>query len=76
MEPLTSGAIAVAALILHKAFEKSGEKLGEAVSQQVGKLWQLVRQKPLSTTTAIEQAKPVNFGQAVLEIETIIQLLN
>jgi hypothetical protein len=32
MEPLTTGAIAVGALILNKAFEKTGDKLGEVVS--------------------------------------------
>lgn len=70
MEPLTSGAIAVAALILNKAFEKTGEKLGEAVSQQIGKLGQMVQRKALPKTAAIEQAnQPIDFGQAVLEIE-------
>lgn len=74
MEPLTSGAIAIATLILNKAFEKSGEKLGETVSQQIGKLGQLIQRRPLPKTQAIEQAdQPVNFGQAVLEIETVAE---
>ncbi len=72
MEPLTSGAIAVAALMLNKAVEKSGEKLGEAVSQQIGKLGQLIWQKPLPKAAAIEQAQPVDFGQAVLELEAVV----
>lgn len=74
VEPImmTSGAIAVATLILNKAFEKTGEKLGEAVSQQISRLWQLIRRKPLPKTAAIEQAdQPVDFGQAVLEVETV-----
>jgi hypothetical protein len=72
MEPLTSSTIAIATLILNKAFEKTGEKLGEAISQQVSKLKQLVLQRSLTKTSAIEKANhPVNFGQAVLELEAV-----
>ena len=38
---MTTGAIAVGTLILKKAFEKTGDKLGEAVSHQVGNLLNL-----------------------------------
>lgn len=71
MEPLSSAAIAVATLILNKTFEKTGENLGEVVSSQIGKLWQLIKRKQLPQTTAIEQAdQPVDFGKAVLEVES------
>ncbi len=71
MEPLTSGAIAVATLILNKASEKIGEKLGETVTQQVNKLLLLIKDKSLPKTTAIEQAEQVgDYGKAVLELET------
>jgi hypothetical protein len=43
MEPLTTTAIASA--LLFKAFEKSGEKLGEAVSAKIGQLLNLIREK-------------------------------
>ncbi len=43
MEPLTTAAIASA--LLFKAFEKSGEKLGEAVSAKIGQLLKLIREK-------------------------------
>ncbi|HAA26707.1 MAG TPA: hypothetical protein DCE56_02280 [Cyanobacteria bacterium UBA8553] len=43
MEPLTTTAIASA--ILFKAFEKSGEKLGEAVSAKIGQLLNVIQEK-------------------------------
>lgn len=43
MEPLTTAAIASA--LFFKAFEKSGEKLGEAVSSKIGQLLNLIREK-------------------------------
>ncbi len=43
MEPLTTTAIVSA--LLFKAFEKSGEKLGEAVSAKIGQLLNLIREK-------------------------------
>jgi predicted O-linked N-acetylglucosamine transferase (SPINDLY family) len=73
MEPISSAAIAIATLILNKASEKTGEKLGEAVSHQVGKLAQLVKGKA-SKTAAIEQTEQtVDYGQAVLELESAIE---
>lgn len=43
MEPLTTAAIVSA--LLFKAFEKGGEKLGEAVSAKIGQLLNLIRDK-------------------------------
>jgi len=72
MEPLTTGAIAIGALILNKAFEETGKELGKAVSQQVGNLLQLLKKKPLAKTEAITQAEPsADFKQAVVELETV-----
>jgi hypothetical protein len=72
MEPLTTGAIAIGALILNKAFEETGKELGKAVSQQVGNLLQLLKKKPLAKTEAIAQAEPsADFKQAVVELETV-----
>lgn len=72
IETLTPAVIAVATLVLKKAFEKTGEKLGEAVSTQASQLWQLIQRKPLPKTSAINQAdQPIDFGQAVLEVESV-----
>jgi len=70
MEPLTTATIAVSTLILKKAFEKTGDKLGEAVSNQIGGLMQLFKKKPLAKTEALAQAEPsADFKQAVSELE-------
>ncbi|MFN8967483.1 MAG: hypothetical protein ACK5XR_01805 [Pseudanabaena sp.] len=72
MEPLTTGAIAIGTLILKKAFEKTGDKLGEAVSTQIGNLLNLLKKKPLAKTDAIAQAEPsADFKLAVSELETV-----
>jgi hypothetical protein len=52
MEPLTAATIGT--LILTKAFEKSGEKLGEKVLAEGGKLLALLKRKAPDTATAIE----------------------
>lgn len=70
MEPLSTAAIAVATLILKKAFEKTGEKLGEAVSHQAAELLQLIQRKNLPQSNAIAQVdQPIDAGQAVLELD-------
>lgn len=43
MEPITTAAIASAFIL--KAFEKSGEKLGEAITNKIGQLINVVREK-------------------------------
>jgi putative Ca2+/H+ antiporter (TMEM165/GDT1 family) len=43
MESLTT--VAIASALLFKAFEKGGEKLGEAVSDKIGKLLNIIREK-------------------------------
>lgn len=53
MEPLTAATIAT--LILTKAFEKTGERLGEKVLAEGGKLLALLKRKAPETATAIEQ---------------------
>lgn len=70
MEPLSSAAIAVATIILTKTLEKPGEKLGEILTNQIGRFINLVRQKPLPQTQAIEQGTPAaSFNGAVQELE-------
>ena len=45
MEPLSLTASAIATLIFSKALEKGGEQLGEAVSDKIGQLLNLIREK-------------------------------
>ena len=45
MEPITLTATAIATLISSKALEKGGEQLGEAVSNKIGQLLNLIREK-------------------------------
>ncbi len=45
MEPLSVTASAIATLIFSKALEKGGEKLGETISDKIGQLLNLIREK-------------------------------
>ena len=72
MEPLTTGTIAVATLLATKALEKIGENIGDTLSHKTQQFSELLKQRLPGTFAAIEQApeQPLNYGQAVLEIET------
>ena len=72
MEPLTTGAIAVATLLATKALEKIGENIGDTLTHKTQQFSELLKQRLPGTFAAIEQApeQPLNYGQAVLEIET------
>jgi tRNA U34 5-carboxymethylaminomethyl modifying enzyme MnmG/GidA len=68
-DPATLTAAAIATLIITKAFEKTGERLGEKVLEEGSNLLSLLRHKDPETATVIElaQEQPLNYGQAVLE---------
>ena len=72
MEPLTTGAIAVATLLATKALEKIGENIGDTLYNKTQQFSELLKQRLPGTFAAIEQApeRPLSYGQAVLEIET------
>ena len=72
MEPLTTGAIAVATLLATKALEKIGENIGDTLTHKTQQFSELLKQRLPGTFAAIEKApeQPLNYGQAVLEIET------
>ena len=72
MEPLTTVAIAVATLLATKALEKIGENIGDTLYNKTQQFSELLKQRLPGTFAAIEQApeQPLNYGQAVLEIET------
>ncbi|MEH1864289.1 MAG: hypothetical protein V7K69_04480 [Nostoc sp.] len=68
MEPVSLTAAAIATLVITKAFEKTGEVLGEKVLEQGGKLFLLLKCKAPNTANAIElaQTQPLDYGQASL----------
>ena len=72
MEPLTTGGIAVATVLATKALEKVGENIGDTLSHKTQQFLEVLKQRLPGTFAAIEQApeQPLNYGQAVLEIET------
>ena len=73
MEPLTLAATAIAATMMTKFWEKTGEKLGEKVFTESENFLGALKKKSPETVTAIENAstKPLNYGQAVLEVEAL-----
>ncbi|WP_375504800.1 hypothetical protein [uncultured Nostoc sp.] len=68
MEPVSLTAAAIATLVITKAFEKTGEIIGEKAWDEGEKLLVLLKRKEPSTAKVIEQAKtqPLNYGQAYL----------
>lgn len=70
MEPLSSAAVVISSLIVTKAFEKTGEKLGEVFADRLGKFINLVKGKALPKTQAVEaKAEAANYEEAVTELE-------
>ena len=68
MEPVSLTAAAIATLVIIKAFEKTGEIIGEKAWNEGEKLLVLLKRKEPSTAKLIEQAKTqsLNYGQAYL----------
>lgn len=68
MDPATLSAAAIATLVVTKAFEKTGEVIGEKALEQGGKLVQLLKDRFPNTATAIERVEqqPLNYGEALL----------
>ncbi|MDZ8033176.1 hypothetical protein [Nostoc sp. DedSLP04] len=68
MEPVSLTAAAIATLVIIKAFEKTGEIIGEKAWNEGEKLLVLLKRKEPSTAKVIEQAKtqPLDYGQAYL----------
>ena len=74
MEPLTLTAVgtAIVTVLATKALEKTGENLGDAVTEGVGKFWSLLKHESPDTASAIELApeQPLDYGQAMLEVQS------
>jgi hypothetical protein len=68
MEPVTLTAAAIATLVITKAFEKTGEIIGENAWNEGEKLLVLLKRKEPNTAKVIEQAKTqsLDYGQAYL----------
>lgn len=75
MEPISLTAGAIATLVVTKAFEKTGEVLGEKALEQSGKLVKLIKEKfpKTSEKLALVPENPEYLGEAVLEVETAAQ---
>jgi hypothetical protein len=73
MDPLTLAATAIAATIMTKFWEKTGEKLGEKVFTESEKFLGALNKKSPETVTAIEKSseQPLDYGQAVLEVQAL-----
>jgi phosphoenolpyruvate-protein kinase (PTS system EI component) len=73
MDPLTLAATAIAATIMTKFWEKTGEKLGEKVFSESEKFLRALKTKAPETGIAIEKAseQPLDYGQAVLEVQAL-----
>lgn len=71
MDPATLSAAAIATLIITKAFEKTGEVLGEKALEQGGKLVRLLKERFPKADSALARVeeKPQDWGEAVLEVE-------
>ncbi|MGI2907581.1 hypothetical protein [Tolypothrix sp. VBCCA 56010] len=68
MEPATLTAAAIATLVIVKAFEKTGEIIGEKAWNEGEKLLLLLKRKEPSIANAVElaQTRPLDYGQAHL----------
>jgi len=68
MEPVSLTAAAIATLVITKAFEKTGEIIGEKAWDEGEKLLVLLKRKEPNTAKVIEQAKTqaFDYGQAYL----------
>ncbi|MFP5272144.1 hypothetical protein [Coleofasciculus sp.] len=75
MEPLTLSAAAIATLVITKAFEKTGEVLGEKALAQGGKLVTLLKARFPNADAALARVEeqPEDWGEAVLELEAAAQ---
>jgi cysteinyl-tRNA synthetase len=71
MDPATLSAAAIATLVITKAFEKTGEVLGEKALEQGGKLVRLLKERFPKADSALARVeeKPEDWGEAVLEVE-------
>lgn len=78
MEPITTVAGTIAALILSEAFKESGKSLGKGASEKITQLFKVIREKlKLAGTegllTRVEK-QPTEPSVAILEAEIVTQM--
>ncbi|MEM8641854.1 MAG: hypothetical protein AAGG51_24015 [Cyanobacteria bacterium P01_G01_bin.54] len=75
MEPLTLAATAIAATIMTKFWEKTGEQLSEELFEKSEAFYNALKQKAPKAALAIEQVPqaPLDYGKMVLEVDAIAQ---
>ena len=68
MDPLT----VILTVLATKALEKTGENLGDALTERVGKFFSVLKHESPDTASAIELApeQPLDYRQAMLEVES------
>jgi hypothetical protein len=69
MDPLT----VILTVLATKALEKTGENLGDALTERVGKFWSVLKHESPDTASAIELApeQPLDYGQAMLKVQSV-----
>ena len=75
MDPLTMAATAIAATIMTKFWEKTGEKLSEELFEKSEQFYKSLKNKAPETASAIEKIPqaPAEYGQTVLEVKAIAE---
>ncbi|MGB0562673.1 MAG: hypothetical protein ACPGVO_12855 [Spirulinaceae cyanobacterium] len=75
MEPLTLAATAIAATIMTKFWEKTGEQLSEELFERSEAFYNVLTQRAPQTASAIERLPqaPSAYGATVIEVEAMAQ---
>lgn len=75
MEPITLAATAIAATVMTKFWERTGEKLSEELFERSENFYESLKQKSPETALAIERSpqSPLDYGRAVLEVNAIAE---
>ena len=68
-------ATAIAATIMTKFWEKTGEQLSEELFEKTEKFYKSLKKKSPQTALAIEQSQehPLDYGKAVIDVEVLSQ---
>ena len=78
MEPITTVAGTIAALILSEAFKESGKSLGKGASEKITQLFKVIREKLKLAGTEVLLARvekqPTEPTVAILEAELVTQM--
>jgi hypothetical protein len=75
MEPISNTAISIGLIIVKKALEKIGDKVGDALTNKVEKFLALLKEKSPTSITVIEKASENSFdiNKAISELELAVK---